>query len=97
MLQYLINDHFPGFNLSSLSVIDGDNWVLDVLTSEIRSPAWDRRVLFEDQGMIALKRNRRGCLWILYDDLTHRFIGGGNTWKDSLTCEEAVRTYLRWQ
>lgn len=94
MLQYLINNILPGYNLPNLSVTDGDVWVLDVLTSEIRSPAWDRRVLYEDQGMISLKRGNGARLWVLYDDLTHRFIGHRDV--TPLTCEEAVRTYLRW-
>jgi hypothetical protein len=95
MLQYLINDVLPGFNLPSLSLIEGGNWVLDVSTSEIRSQSqeWDRCLLFDGRGMISLKRNRRGLLWILFDDLTHRSIG--DRYKVSLTCEEAVRTYLR--
>lgn len=79
MLQYLIDDILPGYSLPQLSVYENRR---------------DMKLYFyKDYGMVALDRDSKGWLRILYEDLT--YVLGCNTWKDSLTCEEAIKIYLR--
>lgn len=92
MLQFLINDILPDYNLPSLSFYDNSSWELDIVTPEIRSLQSKNLYLSKANGVVALNRTSKGLLRMLYGDLTYTV--GSNTWRYTLTCEEAVRVYL---
>jgi hypothetical protein len=90
MLQYLINDHLPGFNLPKLCTTLGGVY-LNSFTSEIRHCGCNSRIN-TNSGMIALLQGSCMWAWVLYDDLTYGLISSNH--RLPLTYEEAVSQCL---
>jgi hypothetical protein len=92
MLQYLINDNFPGFNLPKLCTsLEGVS--LNSLTLEIRRSYGDHSLITDQQGMIALYHDNVVWTWVLYNDLTFGLMGSDRRFP--LTYEEGVSRYLQ--
>lgn len=90
MLQYLVNDHLPGFNLPKLCTTIGGVY-LNSLKSEIRR-CGDDTLLITRPGIIALTQDSGRWLWVLYNDLTVGLMSSSS--RQSLPYTEAVKMCL---
>jgi hypothetical protein len=91
MLQYLIHDILPGFNLPKLC-LDLEGLRLNSLTSEMRY-AGDNYLISDRSGMISLYQDSGMWRWVLYDDLTSGLVASSH--RTPLPYKEAVRLYLQ--
>lgn len=94
MLQYLLDDYLPGFQLPMTNKTAGI-WKLDSSSSMIRTCIpYGNGMLASEPGMIAL-RIADGLIYALGDDRT-QFIAVCHMDRPEISCEEAVRLYLIW-
>jgi len=93
MLQYLIDDYLPGFQLPGTNKVAGI-WKLDSSHSMITtySPYGTGGTLASDPGMVSL-RIADGLVYVLGNDRTH-FVAVCHMDRPEISCEEAVRLYL---
>jgi hypothetical protein len=90
MLQYLIHDILPGFNLPKLC-LDLEGLCLNSLKSEVRYTG-NNYLLSERSGMISLCQDNEKWIRVLYNDLTSGRLGSSHI--THLSCGDAIRLYL---